>query len=55
LRIDDEALRRAGISLDQPVSISVTDATADELFEKLLAPAGCSMRREGRTIVVVPK
>lgn len=55
LRIDEEALRRAGITLDRPVNLSVTDATADELFEKLLAPAGCSIRREGRTIVVVPK
>jgi len=55
LKIDREALARAGISLDQPVSLSVTDATVDELFTKLLAPARCTFRREGDTIVVVPK
>lgn len=55
LQIDREALARAGISLDQPVSLSVTDATVDELFAKLLEPAGCTFRRKGNTIVVVPK
>jgi len=55
LEIDQAALARAGISLDQPVSLSVTDATVDELFAKLLSPAGCTFRREGKTIVVVPK
>jgi hypothetical protein len=55
LRIDEESLRRAGITLDQVVSVSVTDATAEELLEKLLAPAGCTLRRDGRTWVVGPK
>jgi hypothetical protein len=55
LQIDQTALARAGISLDQLVSLSVNDATADELFAKLLEPAGCTFRREGKTIVVVPK
>jgi len=55
LRIDEEALRRDGGTLDQVVSVSVADATAEELLEKLLAPAGCTLRREGRTLVVVPK
>ncbi len=55
LRVDEEALRRAGITLDQVVSVSATDATAEELLKKLLAPAGCTLRREGRTWVVGPK
>lgn len=55
LRIDEEALARAGISLDQPVSVSATDATAEELLKKLLEPAGCTVRREGSALVVIPK
>lgn len=55
LRIDEEALSRAGITLDRPVSVSATDATANELLQKLLDPAGCTFRREGNTVVVVPK
>lgn len=55
LRIDQAALDRAGIVLDQAVTLSVEDATADELFAKLLEPAGCTFRREGHTLVVVPK
>jgi hypothetical protein len=36
------------------VSFSVRDATVDELFEAVLSPAGCTFRREGKTILVVP-
>jgi hypothetical protein len=54
VRIDREALAQAGISPTQVVSFSVRDATVDELFEAVLSPAGCTFRREGKTILVVP-
>ena len=54
VRIDRDALERAGISPSQTVSFGVKDATVDELFEAVLSPAGCTFRREGKTIVVVP-
>lgn len=54
VRIERDALGRAGISPSQTVSFSVTDATVDELFEAVLSPAGCTFRREGDVIVVVP-
>ena len=54
LEIDRAGLERAGISLQEQVSFSVKDATLDELFEAVLAPAGCTFRREGNTIRVGP-
>lgn len=54
VRIERDALEAAGISASQAVSFSVKDATADELFDAVLRPAGCSFRREGKVIVVVP-
>jgi len=54
VRIDREALAQAGISPSQVVSFSVKDATVDELFEAVLSPAGCTLRRERNAIVVVP-
>ena len=54
LKIDHEALRRSGISLQQQVSFGVEDATFDELFEAVLAPAGCSFRRKGKVIEIGP-
>ena len=54
LEIDRAGLERAGISLQEQVSFSDKDATLDELFEAVLAPAGCTFRREGNTIRVGP-
>ncbi|NUQ62044.1 MAG: STN domain-containing protein [Pirellulales bacterium] len=54
LRLEEEALRAAGISLDKQVSLSVADATLEELFEALLKPAGCTFRLEGKILVVFP-
>jgi len=54
LRIDHEALQQAGISLEQPVSFSVENATFAELFDAVLAPAGCTFRREGDVIEIRP-
>lgn len=54
VRYDEEALRRAGISLQKPVQFSVTDATVDEVFAALLDQTGCRFRREGRVIYIEP-
>jgi hypothetical protein len=54
LKMDRQALQQAGIALEQPVSLTVTDATVDELFEKLLGPAGCTFRHHGSVIEVLP-
>ena len=54
LRSDDAALQAAGISLDQQVLLSVSDATLEELFESLLRPAGCTFSLEGKTLTVRP-
>jgi len=55
LRIDEEALAQARIKLDGPVSVSATDATAEELLQTLLDQAGCTFRRTGNVVTVVPK
>ena len=54
LKIDRQALKRAGISLDKPISFSVKNATVDELLEAVLAPAGCTFRREGKVVEIRP-
>jgi hypothetical protein len=54
LRIDRDAIEAAGISLDQTVSFGVENATADELLEALLAPAGLAFRRTGKVLQVFP-
>jgi hypothetical protein len=54
LKIDREALERAGISLDQPTSLTVREASREELFRALLEPAGCTFRLEAQTLEVRP-
>jgi len=54
LRIDRDAMARAGIALQQPVEFSVREATMDELLETLLQPAGCTFRRRGNVLEVMP-
>jgi hypothetical protein len=54
LRIDREALQQAGISLEDLVSFSVKNATIDELLKAVLAPAGCTFRREGKVVEIRP-
>lgn len=55
VKINAESLRQAGISPDQLVSFSVKEATIDELFHAVLAPAGCTFRRTGNVIEVLPQ
>jgi hypothetical protein len=54
LTLDEEALRTAGISLQQPVSFTATDVTLDGLFQALLRPAGCAFRLREHSIEVRP-
>ena len=48
----------AAVNADLTIAVSLsgfgTDATVDELFERLLQPAGCTFRRTGRTIEILP-
>jgi hypothetical protein len=53
-RIDRDALAKAGISLDQLIAFNLEDATLDELLEAVLQPAGCSYRRTGDVVDVLP-
>lgn len=54
LRVDQRALDESGISLQRQVSVSVEDATVDELFEALAGKAGCTVRRRGNAIEIRP-
>ncbi len=55
LKIDEEAMQKANISLDQPVSFDgVQNATFDQLWTALLKPTGCSYRHHGQTLWIVP-
>lgn len=55
LRIDREAVAAAGISLDQLVSLTVENATIEELFTKLLADTRLTFRRVGRVVTIAPE
>ncbi len=54
LRLDRQAFESAGVSPQQRVSFSVTDATFDQLMDAIVAPAGCTWRRKGALLEVRP-
>jgi hypothetical protein len=54
LRIDQQAIRTAGISLDQRVSVHLQNATVDEILGGLLRDTGLSFHRRQRVIEIVP-
>jgi hypothetical protein len=55
LKIDEEAMQKAGISLDQPVSFDgVQNASFDELWTAMLKTTGCTYRHHGKTLLIVP-
>jgi hypothetical protein len=54
LKIDEDAIRAAGISLDQRVSIRVENTTVDELLRRLLQPTGLTFRRRDRLVEILP-
>jgi hypothetical protein len=54
LAIDQQALEAAGISLQSRVSLSVKDATLDELLHEVLKPVGLQFRRRGNVVEIFP-
>jgi hypothetical protein len=54
LRIDQQALQEAGISLDQPISFSVQNASLDELLTEVVKPARLKFRRHGNVVEIAP-
>jgi hypothetical protein len=55
LQIDRQAIAVAGLSLDTLVTVSVKDASEDELLHAILDPAGLAFRKRGNLIEVKPK
>jgi hypothetical protein len=54
LRIDQKAIRAAGISLDQRVSAKVENATVDELLRELLKSTGLTFHHRQKVVEIVP-
>jgi hypothetical protein len=55
LKIDEEAMQKADISLDQTVSFDgVQNASFDELWTALLKSTGCTYRHHGKTLLISP-
>ena len=52
LRIDHQALQQAGISLQQPISVDVKDATVDALLREVVEPIGLQCRRRGDSVEI---
>jgi hypothetical protein len=54
VRIDEDAIKAAGLSLKTEVNVNVKNATADELLKAVLTPAGLAFDRHGKTIKIRP-
>jgi hypothetical protein len=52
--IDEQAIRDAGISLEQEVRLSLKDADEDDLWRAVLEPAGLAYERSGKKLIVKP-
>jgi hypothetical protein len=55
VRIDEDAIKAAGLSLTTEVNVNVNNASADELLKAVLAPAGLTYERQGNAIEVRPE
>lgn len=55
LAVDEAAIRAAGRSLDQRVSLTVENADEDQLLNALLTPAGLKAERNGDSVRVTPR
>ena len=55
LTVDEAAIRAAGRSLDQRVSVTVENVDADQLLDALLAPAGLKAERDGNGLRIKPR
>jgi hypothetical protein len=54
LRMDEQAIAAAGISLDQRVSVHIEKATVDELLRQLLKSTRLTFHRRGRVVEILP-
>jgi hypothetical protein len=54
LKLDEEAIKQAGISLDQRVTVLVENATVDELLHQLLKSTRLSFRRRQNVVEILP-
>lgn len=54
LRIDHDGLRRAGISLQQPVSVTAAKVTVDELLGEVIRPTRLRFSRRGNVVQIGP-
>jgi hypothetical protein len=54
IEIDDGAIRAAGNSLDERVTVSVQNVDEDDLFRALLRPAGLAHQRDGNHVRIIP-
>ena len=55
LSIDQAAVQRAGISLEQRISIQSEGVSVDDLLEEVCGAAGLAFRREGRRVEIRPR
>ncbi len=55
LKIDEDSLRKKGISLETKVSLDLQEATANELFRAVLQPIDCKFVLKGKTLEVSAK
>ena len=55
IKIQCVALRAAEISLEQQVTVSVREADLNELLDAILKDTGCTYRRLGSVVEIVPK
>jgi hypothetical protein len=54
LQMDAAALKAAGVSLDQRVSLTVENVTIDELFTQLLKEKGLTFERSQKMLIIRP-
>lgn len=54
LRIDQPALQRAGVSLDQRISVSVENVSVDELLQAVIRDTPLRFRRSGDVVEIGP-
>lgn len=55
LEIDESALKEKGVSLEQPVTFTLENATVTQLFRKILDPLGCTHRISGNRLIITVK
>jgi hypothetical protein len=54
LKMDEEAVKTAGISLDQRVTVTIENASVDELLRQLLKPVGLIAHRRHSIVEITP-